>query len=909
MMLATRCSHCATVFRVVPDQLRVSNGLVRCGRCDAVFDATATLFDIERGHPVVLDELSPTWLEQAVPVGPGDPRLAGDTAAGAVPATSTASIASPASRTAPPARSGLPAPETDDRATPAAGQTPANPSATPPMYRRSTDPRPPAPPAPPAPSAPPVAAAPPPEAPETPGPVPGQQDLATPDSASARPDAPTPVVARAAASPTAAGTAAAAAPASPEPAPDIDWNAHLRERQRRAAAADFGVDSTMERPGPEFYGTAATAHDPEIARLLRQAAAVDEDTRPASDTLDELPEPTAPLTTPRPTGLVSRLIAPWRRQRPLPSPAARAVLEPTLDAPDVRLLREHGAPTLPPEPEPAGAPAAATDPTPPSDTQDHTPAPRPDTPDAAGPQDLPAALPSWLAPAADIPPAEPADAPSPIAGPPVPDGTADRPPPATDAGAAAPTDTPPVGPPAAADEPTVPAPELTSLSDLPDWSELLQAPPSALVPGADGPGAVADITEGFTSARPGAGADALPEPVTTAGSIAHGLAQPLADARGPGPEQAAGTAPEPEPDADAERAPDQGADDPVDATAAARASTVPAQVTPYLADVPDVADVPDASPPPAASPATGAIEAGAQTTPDHAPDGTDDPLPPTGIEPDADDATTAPPAPAAAPATTADPTAAADVLDDATSAPPRDWADTAAPEDDTPSWRQAAASVRLRDEPPTAPDGENRAAPWPDDTASAPEPLPRPAVELDLSLDEPSPAFLREAMRPPPPRRHPLWRTFGAVGVGVLGAAAVGQAALLWRDPLATQWPVLRPALQQLCALDGCRVDPLRHISALGIEHSALTRIEHSSLHRLELAVHNRGDTAARLPAIELNLTDAQGRLIARKVLPPDAFEQAADAAVPAGGELRLRGLLSTGGHNVDGYALDLFYP
>ncbi len=50
--LATRCPSCGTVFRVVPDQLRVSSGWVRCGRCSGVFDATDALFDTEHGMPV-----------------------------------------------------------------------------------------------------------------------------------------------------------------------------------------------------------------------------------------------------------------------------------------------------------------------------------------------------------------------------------------------------------------------------------------------------------------------------------------------------------------------------------------------------------------------------------------------------------------------------------------------------------------------------------------------------------------------------------------------------------------------------------------------------------------------------------------------------------------------------------------
>ena len=48
MSLATRCTACGTVFRVVQDQLKVSEGWVRCGRCNEVFNALEGLFDLER---------------------------------------------------------------------------------------------------------------------------------------------------------------------------------------------------------------------------------------------------------------------------------------------------------------------------------------------------------------------------------------------------------------------------------------------------------------------------------------------------------------------------------------------------------------------------------------------------------------------------------------------------------------------------------------------------------------------------------------------------------------------------------------------------------------------------------------------------------------------------------------------
>jgi predicted Zn finger-like uncharacterized protein len=52
MSQITRCPACDTLFKVVPDQLRVSDGWARCGQCDEVFDANAHLHSEETAAPV-----------------------------------------------------------------------------------------------------------------------------------------------------------------------------------------------------------------------------------------------------------------------------------------------------------------------------------------------------------------------------------------------------------------------------------------------------------------------------------------------------------------------------------------------------------------------------------------------------------------------------------------------------------------------------------------------------------------------------------------------------------------------------------------------------------------------------------------------------------------------------------------
>ena len=55
MSQITRCPFCATTFKVVADQLRISDGWVRCGQCKEVFDASEHLILGE--HEPLLPEL------------------------------------------------------------------------------------------------------------------------------------------------------------------------------------------------------------------------------------------------------------------------------------------------------------------------------------------------------------------------------------------------------------------------------------------------------------------------------------------------------------------------------------------------------------------------------------------------------------------------------------------------------------------------------------------------------------------------------------------------------------------------------------------------------------------------------------------------------------------------------------
>ncbi|KWZ45020.1 thioredoxin [Burkholderia savannae] len=65
MLLATRCPHCETVFRLQREQLALHDGLVRCGHCQQVFDAARSLVPAE--HEAAAAQTAPYAQQQPAP--------------------------------------------------------------------------------------------------------------------------------------------------------------------------------------------------------------------------------------------------------------------------------------------------------------------------------------------------------------------------------------------------------------------------------------------------------------------------------------------------------------------------------------------------------------------------------------------------------------------------------------------------------------------------------------------------------------------------------------------------------------------------------------------------------------------------------------------------------------------------
>ncbi len=170
-----------------------------------------------------------------------------------------------------------------------------------------------------------------------------------------------------------------------------------------------------------------------------------------------------------------------------------------------------------------------------------------------------------------------------------------------------------------------------------------------------------------------------------------------------------------------------------------------------------------------------------------------------------------------------------------------------------------------------------------------------------------TPSFLRQAERAARWRRPRVRAALAAtVVVGVAGLTA--QLGLEYRDLVAARFPALRPVLQAACQPLNCSVGPAHVIESLVVESSGLVRVEKSSVYRLSVALRNRAALEVALPALELSLTDGQGKLVARRVLSASEFG-VNQATLGAGRELQLQATLQAATAPVAGYTIELFYP
>ncbi|MBI5259613.1 MAG: zinc-ribbon domain-containing protein [Burkholderiales bacterium] len=225
---------------------------------------------------------------------------------------------------------------------------------------------------------------------------------------------------------------------------------------------------------------------------------------------------------------------------------------------------------------------------------------------------------------------------------------------------------------------------------------------------------------------------------------------------------------------------------------------------------------------------------------------------------------------------------------------------TTLPFDDGPD-----AIVEFSAASPTEPAPPDDAPAMPAGATTLAEPAPAGGDHPPL-VAEGAPHFVRAAERAAFWRRRPVRITL-VVSAVLLSVLLALQAALAGRNLLAAHMPGTRPLLAELCRHTGCTIQPLRRIDKLSVDSSGLAKVEGAALYRLSVVLHNRGDIAVLAPALDLSLTDAAGKLVARRVL--QTSDLGLSPVIDAGQELPLQALLSTGEHRITGYTVELFYP
>jgi predicted Zn finger-like uncharacterized protein len=203
---------------------------------------------------------------------------------------------------------------------------------------------------------------------------------------------------------------------------------------------------------------------------------------------------------------------------------------------------------------------------------------------------------------------------------------------------------------------------------------------------------------------------------------------------------------------------------------------------------------------------------------------------------------------------------------------------------------------------------------WPVFSADPDEVYPSEPQEMRRGFDDDAAtaaplSFVQKAEREAFWRRASVRWTLGLLSL-LASAVLVFQWAWLWRDTLAANVPTARPALESMCALAGCRIEPPRSLTAVQLDSAALWRMSRTDF-VFDVVLKNQAGHAVVTPALELTLTDATEQVLVRRVVLPQDWPQStlslgALQEWPVRFELELQPDEARG---MTGYRALLFYP
>ena len=185
-----------------------------------------------------------------------------------------------------------------------------------------------------------------------------------------------------------------------------------------------------------------------------------------------------------------------------------------------------------------------------------------------------------------------------------------------------------------------------------------------------------------------------------------------------------------------------------------------------------------------------------------------------------------------------------------------------------------------------------------------------PEPEISVSDDDSDFEFGPRARR-----RSTVIAALWGLAALVMALALAGQLAYAYRGELALLVPESRPWLEAACARLRCAIPPPRHADLISIEASELAAERGvPGMLTLSAALRNRANFAQAFPHLELTLTDAADQPVARRVLAPREYLDAAAAiradagSFASGAEQPVKLHIDAAGLNASGYRIFLFY-
>lgn len=161
-------------------------------------------------------------------------------------------------------------------------------------------------------------------------------------------------------------------------------------------------------------------------------------------------------------------------------------------------------------------------------------------------------------------------------------------------------------------------------------------------------------------------------------------------------------------------------------------------------------------------------------------------------------------------------------------------------------------------------------------------------------------------IEPQQERAWPWW-----VGSAVLVLVLLAQAAYYYRSDLAARNPALKPILNKMCTLAGCRVPLPQRPRLISIEASDMQAIDpgRPGVIRLTATLRNHATYDVGYPALDLVLTTSREHTLARRVFLPREYldlTRNPEAGIPAKAEITVGIDMDTGDLGAAGFRLDL---